>query len=219
MGLCRQLRAACGTALGRCERTPPAAHRATGCTPGVGDSGASFRVKNLQCVDHTIVVPLDYANPSGQKINVYARELRKATEASNDIFFAAAYDAGADSSNKTANCAAATSTTTSAAKKYLVYLQGGPGFRAGRVTESSGWVEAALADGFRVILLDQRGTGRSTRASIGLGRLAPDKMQDASNDWKKKFNDCDCKQMPQCMHRCSKSKPQSRISKTLSPAT
>jgi len=45
---------------------------------------------------------------------------------------------------------------------YLLYLQGGPGFEAPRPTgPPSGWLERALAD-HRVLLLDQRGTGRST---------------------------------------------------------
>lgn len=52
----------------------------------------------------------------------------------------------------------------------LVYLQGGPGFEATRPTgrpRSPGWVDRALSD-YRVLLLDQRGTGRSTP----VGRLA-----------------------------------------------
>jgi pimeloyl-ACP methyl ester carboxylesterase len=46
----------------------------------------------------------------------------------------------------------------------LLYLQGGPGFEAPRPTgtpRDPGWLERALAE-FRVLLLDQRGTGRST---------------------------------------------------------
>jgi pimeloyl-ACP methyl ester carboxylesterase len=47
-------------------------------------------------------------------------------------------------------------------RPYLVFLQGGPGMEATRPTSPpSGWVARALAD-FRVLLLDQRGTGRST---------------------------------------------------------
>ena len=47
-------------------------------------------------------------------------------------------------------------------RPYLVFLQGGPGFEATRpATPPSGWMARALAD-FRVLLLDQRGTGRST---------------------------------------------------------
>jgi pimeloyl-ACP methyl ester carboxylesterase len=45
---------------------------------------------------------------------------------------------------------------------YLLFLQGGPGFESPRFTgPPSGWLERALAD-HRVLLLDQRGTGRST---------------------------------------------------------
>jgi pimeloyl-ACP methyl ester carboxylesterase len=49
-------------------------------------------------------------------------------------------------------------------RPYLVYLQGGPGFEAPRPTGqpmAPGWLPRALRD-FRVLLLDQRGTGRST---------------------------------------------------------
>ncbi|XVF22476.1 hypothetical protein REPUB_Repub12eG0176000 [Reevesia pubescens] len=44
---------------------------------------------------------------------------------------------------------------------YLVYLQGGPGFECPRPTEASGWILRACEE-FRVILMDQRGTGLST---------------------------------------------------------
>jgi pimeloyl-ACP methyl ester carboxylesterase len=49
-------------------------------------------------------------------------------------------------------------------RPFLVFLQGGPGFEAPRPTRhpsSPGWLERALQD-FRVLMLDQRGTGRST---------------------------------------------------------
>jgi pimeloyl-ACP methyl ester carboxylesterase len=47
---------------------------------------------------------------------------------------------------------------------YLVFLQGGPGFEAPRPTGrpfSPGWLERALRE-YRVLMFDQRGTGRST---------------------------------------------------------
>src|SRR5450759_2751767 len=48
------------------------------------------------------------------------------------------------------------------AKPYLVFLQGGPGHEAARPTSPpDGWMARALRD-YRVLLLDQRGTGRST---------------------------------------------------------
>jgi pimeloyl-ACP methyl ester carboxylesterase len=44
---------------------------------------------------------------------------------------------------------------------WLVYLQGGPGMSAPRPMAASGWLERATRD-YRVLLVDQRGTGRST---------------------------------------------------------
>src|SRR5262249_1546919 len=47
-------------------------------------------------------------------------------------------------------------------RPYLLFLQGGPGFEATRPTAPpSGWQKRAAAD-YRVLLIDQRGTGRST---------------------------------------------------------
>ncbi len=47
-------------------------------------------------------------------------------------------------------------------RPYLLFLQGGPGFEAMRPTSPpTGWMARALKD-FRILLLDQRGTGRST---------------------------------------------------------
>ncbi|MFD8020145.1 alpha/beta fold hydrolase [Streptomyces lavendulae] len=47
---------------------------------------------------------------------------------------------------------------------WLLYLEGGPGFGARRFTGRQAWLERALRD-HRVLLLDQRGTGRSTPAN------------------------------------------------------
>jgi pimeloyl-ACP methyl ester carboxylesterase len=60
---------------------------------------------------------------------------------------------------------------------YLVFLQGGPGHEAPRPTgrpPSPSWLGRALQD-FRVIMLDQRGTGRSTP----YGTPGPDPAADA----------------------------------------
>jgi pimeloyl-ACP methyl ester carboxylesterase len=47
-------------------------------------------------------------------------------------------------------------------RPYLVFLQGGPGFEATRPTSPpSGWQKRALQE-YRLLLLDQRGTGRSS---------------------------------------------------------
>lgn len=44
---------------------------------------------------------------------------------------------------------------------WLIYFQGGPGFPSPRVSGQSGWLKRALQN-YRVLLLDQRGTGNST---------------------------------------------------------
>lgn len=46
---------------------------------------------------------------------------------------------------------------------WLLFLQGGPGVRGNRSTQLSGWMKAAARD-FRILMLDQRGTGLSTPA-------------------------------------------------------
>ena len=49
-------------------------------------------------------------------------------------------------------------------RPFLVFFQGGPGFEAARPTRSPsspGWLDRALSE-FRVLMLDQRGTGRSS---------------------------------------------------------
>ncbi len=90
-----------------------------------------IRVPGLVCIEHTVEVPLDHADPGGQTIEVFAREV--------------ADPDGTD-------------------RPFLVFLQGGPGFEAVRPTgrpRSPGWLDHALGE-YRVLLLDQRGTGRST---------------------------------------------------------
>ncbi|MFJ8045341.1 alpha/beta fold hydrolase [Kitasatospora sp. NPDC096147] len=47
---------------------------------------------------------------------------------------------------------------------WLLFLQGGPGGKANRPAGRDAWVDRALDD-YRVLLLDQRGTGRSTPAN------------------------------------------------------
>jgi pimeloyl-ACP methyl ester carboxylesterase len=64
-------------------------------------------------------------------------------------------------------------------KPFIVYFQGGPGFESPRPTRlpnGPGWAEAALKD-FRVLLLDQRGTGRSTPVGT-LPGLSPAEQAD-----------------------------------------
>jgi len=55
----------------------------------------------------------------------------------------------------------------------LLFLQGGPGGKSPRPTSRGGWLDEALQH-FRVILLDQRGTGRSSRIEgAALQKMTP----------------------------------------------
>lgn len=49
---------------------------------------------------------------------------------------------------------------------WLVFFQGGPGHKSPRPLERHGWLKPAT-DHYRVLLLDQRGTGRSTPVHAG----------------------------------------------------
>ncbi len=93
----------------------------------------TIRTPGLVLTEHTITVPLDHHRPEdGRTIEVFAREV--------------ADPEGLD-------------------RPRLVYLQGGPGSESprpgGGAAASPAWLRRALAD-FRVLLLDQRGTGCST---------------------------------------------------------
>jgi len=86
--------------------------------------------------DHVFEVPLDHSDPGGEQISVFAREV-VATEHRS----AGARDL-----------------------PWLLFLQGGPGRAAPRPSGRESWLDRALRD-YRVLLLDQRGTGRSTPAT------------------------------------------------------
>ena len=93
----------------------------------------------LIAIEHTFEIPLDHADPDGERNSVFAREL--------------AHPEGRD-------------------RPFLVFFQGGPGFEAGRPTRlpnGPGWVDRALED-YRVLMLDQRGTGRSSPIGTLPGR-------------------------------------------------
>jgi pimeloyl-ACP methyl ester carboxylesterase len=64
-------------------------------------------------------------------------------------------------------------------RPFLVFFQGGPGFEAPRPTRNPsapGWLDRALQD-YRVLMLDQRGTGRSTPVG-DLAGLTPQQQAD-----------------------------------------
>ncbi|MFG2895660.1 alpha/beta fold hydrolase [Streptomyces zaomyceticus] len=96
----------------------------------------TYRQPGLVLTDHRFPVPLDHARPDGERIEVFGREV------------VASDNAGADRERL----------------PWLVYLEGGPGFGARRFIGPQAWLGRAVKE-FRVLLLDQRGTGRSTPAT------------------------------------------------------
>ena len=102
-------------------------------------------------LDHRLSVPLDYGEPGGETIDVFAREV---------------IPEGGD------------------ALPLLVYLQGGPGQESPRPSQRPAhpaWLARALQD-YRVLFLDQRGTGLSTpfgsRADADAAMDAPETVAD-----------------------------------------
>jgi pimeloyl-ACP methyl ester carboxylesterase len=93
---------------------------------------ATAHVPGLVLTDHELRVPLDHADPGGEQISVYAREMVRSDLGEKDL-------------------------------PWLVFLQGGPGGKSPRPVKRGRWTPAL--DRFRVLLLDQRGTGRSTPAN------------------------------------------------------
>ncbi|MFF1881830.1 alpha/beta fold hydrolase [Pseudarthrobacter sp. NPDC058196] len=93
----------------------------------------------MRTVEHWFTVPLDHfapgdlSDPAVETITVFAREY----------------------------VSAAHSEEAAAALPWLLFLQGGPGGRGNRWASLGGWGKAAAAD-FRILMLDQRGTGLST---------------------------------------------------------
>lgn len=84
----------------------------------------------LTARDLWVDVPLDWSEPEGSSIRVFAREVVDATKRDDDL-------------------------------PLLVYLQGGPGGKSPRPLGNDGFIASATKR-FRVVLPDQRGTGRST---------------------------------------------------------
>ncbi|HYK32241.1 MAG TPA: alpha/beta fold hydrolase [Streptosporangiaceae bacterium] len=95
----------------------------------------SFRQPGAAFTDHFFDVPLDHSAPGGEQITVFAREMVALEHSGRENL------------------------------PWLLYLQGGPGRPSPRpVSRKLGWLDRALRD-YRLLLLDQRGTGRSTPAS------------------------------------------------------
>ena len=102
-------------------------------TAGPIGAAATRLPGDLLIREHTFKVPIDHSKPRSGELDLFVRELVPASKASDESL------------------------------PCLMYLQGGPGFPSGRPTSpASGWQASALSTPFRVLLLDQRGTGRST---------------------------------------------------------
>lgn len=92
---------------------------------------SQYTIPGMHMRDHVLTVPLDWSNPSGPTIEIFAREVVDPARKDEDL-------------------------------PLLCFLQGGPGGKSPRPTRSGPpWLQAALKT-HRVILPDQRGTGRST---------------------------------------------------------
>jgi pimeloyl-ACP methyl ester carboxylesterase len=107
----------------------------------------SYRQPGTVVTDRVFTVPLDHAQPDGEQIEVFGREVVAVGEAAQQL-------------------------------PWLVFLQGGPGFGAQRPAGRDAWLDRALRD-FRVLLLDQRGTGRSTPATRQTLALFPTALAQA----------------------------------------
>ncbi|SEQ31666.1 prolyl aminopeptidase 2. Serine peptidase. MEROPS family S33 [Arthrobacter sp. OV608] len=96
---------------------------------------ARHEFRGLRTVEHYFTVPLDHFGSSGssETITVFAREY----------------------------VSAAHTVEEAARLPWLLFLQGGPGGRGNRFGSLGGWSKAAGKD-FRILMLDQRGTGLST---------------------------------------------------------
>ncbi|KAJ6810174.1 uncharacterized protein M6B38_158140 [Iris pallida] len=95
-------------------------------------SGDWYSVPDLSLRDHRFAVPLDYSAGAGDAGSI-------------TVFAREVVQVGKEEQ----------------LLPYLLYLQGGPGFESPRPAEASGWLKKACEE-YRVILLDQRGTGLST---------------------------------------------------------
>jgi hypothetical protein len=131
-----------------------------------------FRVPGLTVTDHTIVVPLDYTGKIPGDLTVFAREIVAGTHTSSR--HTTPYLLFLQGAPRAAAAARAPARRRPAAPSLLTHPRpvfgpprtaGGPGFEAPRPTEASGWIRSAVSR-FRVVLMDQRGTGSSTPVTV-----------------------------------------------------
>jgi len=108
---------------------------------------ATHRSPKLVFVEHEFELPLDHSSRRGPKLTAFAREVVTPDRERDEL-------------------------------PWLVYLQGGPGHESPRVLKliDETWTARALRD-YRLLLLDQRGTGRSTPAGTLTG-MSPQEQAD-----------------------------------------
>ncbi|EAT76859.1 hypothetical protein HBH56_219540 [Parastagonospora nodorum] len=113
----------------------------------------------LRITEHFFQVPRDYSNPASGTIQLFSRSALKAEKPAD-------YPSESSKDPKKTQL------------PWLVYLQGGPGFEC-RSPQSVSWVPTILDKGYRVLLLDQRGTGLSTAISQSSLQLRGDEKVQA----------------------------------------
>jgi pimeloyl-ACP methyl ester carboxylesterase len=108
---------------------------------------ATHRSPGFVFGEHEFELPVDYGDPDRRKLIVFAREVVAVRREQDDL-------------------------------PWLVYLQGGPGHESPRPLRpvAATWLERALEE-FRVLLLDQRGTGRSTPAGDLAGMTSQEQAE------------------------------------------
>lgn len=94
---------------------------------------ARHEFRGMRTFEHFFTVPLNHFSTDPETITVFAREYVSASHSEEEA----------------------------ARLPWLLFLQGGPGGRGNRFGSLGGWSKAAAKD-FRILMLDQRGTGLST---------------------------------------------------------
>lgn len=115
-------------------------------------------VSGFVYLDHHLQVPLDHDNPDGQTITIFAREVCCLDAAHVHTLQHLPYPG---SKLRLVLKVTAIDKYPNAALPLLCYFQGGPGFQSPAPSDSLCWLNSATKS-FRVVLLDQRGTGKST---------------------------------------------------------
>ncbi|WP_349827545.1 alpha/beta fold hydrolase [Brevibacterium litoralis] len=117
---------------------------------------AAYRLPGLQVEEFSVPVPLDHFG-TGAGADLVAGTGGKGASGAGEVW--------------ELNVFARVVGEPGSTKPFLLYLQGGPGHEAFRPTKSEpAWLPRALED-YRVVMLDQRGTGRSGAIGEVAGRV------------------------------------------------